>query len=610
MNSYTRIHYIKTCLIIISLGIIILYLHSFYTDDGDILVNSHDNLDSNIAIYKLLSDTNTFYSPNDAIIENVMNGLPRTVFGSEYNVVSMLYYFFKPIDAYIINETLIRLIAFFGMYLLLRKYILNERDGSESVYLVASIALSLVFALLPYWSNAGASIAGQPFVLYAFLNIKRKEYRFLNWFILCFFPFYSDLIFAGKFVLFMLSAIWIYDWIKNRTINIYLLIAISVMSIIYLCLEYRLLAGYFDPQFVSHRQDFAARYLTFHESLTRGADLFFNGQYHAKSIHNYFLLPFIISGALALLISYKSNKIMAFVLSLFIVVSVFMMLNLFLEEGLISVRQYYVYFIDSVYKDYFIIFVVILTSIYLSAKEYILTYLLIAILSISLFSGFEDYQGTQIIKENISILNQIKFDRFYVLLPILWFLLFSLSSKIMLKKSGYNLLIIMVILFKHGEYSMSLAGHASAGKLVGMERYYSYDVYDEVKKYISDPVNTYRVMSISLPPSVAIYNGFYTLDAYLVNYPLDYKKQFRKIISAELDKSDEMKRKFDNWGSRCTLTTKDKDINLNLKQFKDMGGKYIFSRYEVVINNGVNVDFVRKFSSSNSLFDVYLYRVS
>lgn len=607
MKKYINAFYLKACLMLVSLGAIFLYVYAFYTTDNDILVNSHDNLDSNVAIYKLLADTGTFFSPKDTVIGNVMNGLPRAALPSEYNMVSMLYYFLTPKNAYIVNEMLIRLVAFFGMLLLLRKYVLNEDAGKEPGCSVASLGIALAFSLLPYWSNAGASIAGQPFVLYAFLNVKNKDYRFTNWLILFLFPFYSSLIFAGMFVLAMLLVVSIHGGIKNRELNYHLFLVMAGMSVLYLCIDYRLLANLLDPAFVSHRQEFEKKYLTYSQSISRSADLFFDGQHHANSIHGAFLLPFIYVSTLALVLGSAVNKYSALCLAALIVFSV-IYFNDYYGAQWVSVIHEHVF--ESVYRNYYVLSAIIIAITFFYIKEYMASYVIIAILAISLFSGFEDFQGIEFIKDSFPILKQVKFDRFYALFPFLWFLLFALSSKRMLKKSGYSLLIIVLVLSMQVSYSMTLRGVVTSEKLVGIDSYYSYDVYDEVKKYINEHVSSYRVMSLGLPPAVAIYNGFYTLDAYLPNYPVQYKHEFRKIIAPELEKSERLKHYYDSWGSRCRLVSESREINLNLEQFKEMGGKYIFSRYEVAVNNGVNIDFLKKFSKDNSLYSIYLYRVN
>lgn len=66
--------------------------------------------------------------------------------------------------------------------------------------------------------------------------------------------------------------------------------------------------------------------------------------------------------------------------------------------------------------------------------------------------------------------------------------------------------------------------------------FYASEQFKEIKEYIGRPQDSYRVASIGLHPSIAQYNGFYTLDTYNNLYPLSYKYEFRKIIEKELEK--------------------------------------------------------------------------
>ena len=48
-------------------------------------------------------------------------------------------------------------------------------------------------------------------------------------------------------------------------------------------------------------------------------------------------------------------------------------------------------------------------------------------------------------------------------------------------------------------------------------------------------------------------HGFYTVDGYSNNYPLEYKHRFREVIAPEIEKNEEVRVYFDTWGNRCYL---------------------------------------------------------
>ena len=103
-----------------------------------------------------------------------------------------------------------------------------------------------------------------------------------------------------------------------------------------------------------------------------------------------------------------------------------------------------------------------------------------------------------------------------------------------------------------------------------VESFFAKKQFSEIKNYINKPINSYRVASIGLHPSISLYNGFYTADGYFVNYPLEYKKKFRKIIEKELNKDKNLKSYYDNWGIvyiyfHLSLVVNTLYINLEIK---------------------------------------------
>ena len=125
-------------------------------------------------------------------------------------------------------------------------------------------------------------------------------------------------------------------------------------------------------------------------------------------------------------------------------------------------------------------------------------------------------------------------------------------------------------------------------------------------------------------PAIAQYNGFYTLDSYNNFYPLSYKHEFRKIIEKELEKNKTIRTYFDEWGGRCYLftdelgkhymfkkTSKKKlnDVQFNLEPFKEMGGHISFSAVPIVNAKDNHLVLERVFSSKESIWKIYLYKV-
>lgn len=570
-------------LLIISTYILVIY-HGF--ESSCVLI--HDNLDG--VSYALLAKARGLYFSLNGIIKNVMNGIPSSAIFCGFSLGEVLYLLFDSMVAYILNEIFMRAVAFFGMFLLLKKHVLpNEKEPP-----VIAVGVALCFAMLPFWPLGFLSVAGQPLLLYAFLNIIKKESTWYHWFIIVVFPFYSSLILAGFAISLMLLMILIYNSVLNRKINYRGLIALAILAILYLIANYRLIYTLcFSSGFVSHRVEFGSAPLTLKGALVKSAiksvKNFLSGQYHAASLHKYFVS---ISIFIALLCLYKRRK----------------------HNNL----------------------------------------LFILILSAGLISLFYGFWGIIALKlQNTLFIRGFQWNRIHYLHPLLWYLAFGLSLSIILRNIRYqkfSLYLISFLLICQLGYNicnasplrMLLINNLRHNALVNNLRqklmhrthpihkqltfgeFYSSALFDDIKKYIGKPLESYRVVSIGMHPSIALFNGFYVLDAYISNYPLEYKHKFRKIIEKELSKNEMLQKYFDNWGSRCYvfvselgnnyLVRKDdnikiRNLELNTKALKDMGGEYIFSATEIMNYKDNNLKYLRVFENDKSQWRIYLYKV-
>ena len=187
-----------------ALGIILLYLSPLYILGQDAHVLILDNVDGAVASLKVLATAARSSAACILPFPQVMNGLPRNTFGTEFNLQVLLYWALPTFTAYVTNLTLMHLIAFLGMLLLLKRYVLSDKKHAA-----LAVGVALTFALLPFWPYGGLSVAGQPLVLYAFLNIRAATTTKWDWLILALVPFYSSLIFSFAFFLFVMGLWWL-----------------------------------------------------------------------------------------------------------------------------------------------------------------------------------------------------------------------------------------------------------------------------------------------------------------------------------------------------------------------------------------------------------------
>jgi hypothetical protein len=531
----------------------------------------HDNLDSVYIWYKVLIESGGLYQSNDFIIQQILNGIPRAVFPSELSVFVWLYQICGPLGAYVINRILMAVIGFIGMYLLLKKHIVPGKDLN-----IVYFGVAICYALLPFWPFGGMSVAGIPLVVYAFLNIRQYDYRFINWIILIIFPFYSSLVLAGFFLLVVLSLIWAYDFFTRKANWVYFG-ALFLVSLLYVFVEYRLFLSFlFDSNFISHRTEFAAlAQLQLSGAAKHFWRIFSEGQYHAPSLHNLLIYPLVLLSFIPILLfANKQAK------RLFLIIFI----GIFLTSILYGLLKWHLFreFIDPLFN---------------------------------------------IIPMNLG--------RFHFLHPLGWLLLFSLVLFFLVEKIQHKSIhyvvgaligVQVIYVFSHHELFKNPTSPT-------VSAFYAVNQFEDIANYIGQPKSSYRVASVGIHPSIAQYNGFYTLDGYMANYPLAYKYKFREIIADELEKNERLKNIYDSSASRVYMYSHElyqiadkrliraslmnragnntviNDFAINKKAFLDLGGKYVISAAHINETNNTGFVLEKVFYDSSSAWDIYLYKV-
>ncbi len=534
------------------------YLLPFIIFQENSIITIHDNLDSVVPWIKALTNSGKVFALNPYTpIYQIMNGIPRGCMLTGFNVYVWLFMIFKPFTAYLINDMLIHIAAFSGMIFLLRNHIIPKKNN------VIIFGVALCFSILPFYSIFGLSIAGQPLLLNSFLNILKKKDRWWDYIYIIIFPFYSFLAFIGPFIISALILIFFTDIYRKKAINMRFLIFLLVLTTLYIVAEYNLLSiSIFQKDLILHRTEFNpdSRSLNFTASFKRAKGIFFSGQYHAASLPKFIITIF----PLALIISIVKRKL----------------------------------------------------------PRYLLMLILVSI-TISLFYGCWKYSGFSQLKSTIILLKMFQFDRFHFLLPLIWYLIMAISlysiSKIKFGNTFCLILIFIQMFFVLGSNTeridtikRNLFGRNADS--ISYTQFFSEDLFNQIGEFINLPKEDYRIVNIGIHPTVAQYNGFYTLDGYQGLYPLKYKHKFRKIMEKELDKNEKWRRYYDSWGNRCYLFVAEldklqyykhsdisiNDLQINSEALKEMNCTYLFSTLEIKNYKENNLLYIKTFSNVES----------
>jgi hypothetical protein len=219
----------------IAVFLLALYLSPLYILGENAHIRVHDNLDSNIAWYKVLIRSGELFGPIDATIPQVINGLPRNAFGTEFSGIVWLHALFPSMVAYALSQTITRVFAFLGMYLLLKRHFVKEKE----TYLIR-VGVALAFALTPFWPSGMLSTLGHPLALWAFLNIRQRQASWKEWLVLALLPFYASFVLGFFFFLTAMALLWLRDVIVKKQWNLQFFASIAFMTAVFLAIEYRL----------------------------------------------------------------------------------------------------------------------------------------------------------------------------------------------------------------------------------------------------------------------------------------------------------------------------------------------------------------------------------
>lgn len=159
--------------------------------------------------------------------------------------------------------------------------------------------------------------------------------------------------------------------------------------------------------------------------------------------------------------------------------------------------------------------------------------------------------------------------------------------------------------------------------------YLALGVMEQVETYIGQHEGivkeSYRVASLGIDPSAALYHGFYCVDGYSNNYSLEYKHRFRRVIAPELERSQWLREYFDQWGNRCYLVCAERPGYFNIEKgtawfnslqidtgaLKDLGCDYILSAAYIVNAEEENLTLLNEnaIETPESYYRIYIYRI-
>jgi len=517
-----------------------------------------DNLDSVLVSWKVLLESGSAFGTSAAVIPNLFTDLPRALYPSELSAFTVLFSLFGYYWGYVANRVLQTLVGFLGMRLLLGRHLLTAPEDRPLV-----LGVAVAFAVLPHWPLGGLSVAGLPLVFAAFLNLRAGVATWRDWSVLSLFPLYSSLVLVGLFLAPVLLAIIIFDACRRDKI-LAPLSGLALLTLVYVAADYRLFLFTFGSSgFVSHRTEFSVQPTGVVGAIRGMASIGINGSWHSHSLHRWIILPTILAG-FPFVIRFR-KVIPARVLS---TVGVFLAITI-LWYGLIR-------------------------------------------------SGVV---GPLIAESPVQL------HRVHLLHPVAWYVLFagvlaSLTRASKLTRPSVAVLLALQILVNASNHEIVLNRAEPS-----FAEFFAEAQFKEIEAAIGRPKQTYRVVSLGLDPMVPAFNGFYTVDGYVSNYPLEYKRAFAEVIRDEMKASPFIADYFGNWGSRVYLFSSAliqntggstvfkarssplSRLGVDMTALQSLGAEYLISAVPLVSPADEGLDFMGRFMSDDSAWDIHLYRL-
>ncbi len=472
---------------------IFIYVIRFYNGTEKGYVRILDCADYEMVYIKQLQDSGVLIPTDvkelETIIPEPMEGIPRYFYRTGLSYTYLFFSLLPPYYAYLIQDVLVHLIGIIAMFIFLKNYIIQDEK--------IAILVAMIFGFLNYQHiHYGITVAGMPLIFNAFLNVFYKKAKWFDYvFIFLIYPFFSFAQTTVPYIGATLGIIGLYHWlIAKQRFPLTFFLLLFLYGIESLLLEYPLLYGMFWGV-PSHREEMITIPLPIIQILKftiMGSDLF--------GIAHYEIVILLLG--LAFFITYLQKEIISL-----------------LRKALPWVA-----------------------------------------LLVGIFVFIILYQTTP-----LKNLDKFNLRKSIVLLPIIYFSLTALAFQAIIKhkesislfyKVGAFILLgifVSTVLWKNHEIRGNIYNFISSNSpYPSLKELYLPQFWEHLKQIIS-PSEKNKIACIGYHANIAQYHGFYTVDSYRNNYPLQYKHKFRKVIENELKKNEKIRRYFDYWGNRCAI---------------------------------------------------------
>ena len=178
----------------ITVLVLLLLIAVFFLPPGSAVEEAKDFLDSFMGWYAVRGRQQGFFFDYQHIVPDVVGGVPLNVFPfGDLNVGIALFNLFDPFTAYAVNQAVIHLLAYAGMYLLVRDHVLS---GDPHARTYAAIT-ALCFAVIPHQFWMLGTAVALPLAAWGYIRVWRQGPDFAGVLAVLFYPFYSMAVYGA-----------------------------------------------------------------------------------------------------------------------------------------------------------------------------------------------------------------------------------------------------------------------------------------------------------------------------------------------------------------------------------------------------------------------------
>lgn len=559
----------------------------------------HDNLDLFVTQLKMMKDTDTFFA-KDAILP-MLGGISRDTFGSEFSLYNILYYLFPVFWAYLIGYGLKIAIGIFSFCLLCKDIYKEKYDKYRPLVILTAAA----FGMIPVFPAYGICFASIPLIVWLLRRIYRKPDIWLFVGVFCY-PLVSYFSYFGFFILAYIVCAVIILWIKDKKFPKWIALSCLVLFVGYAVFEYRLFGEMLFSDTVTIRATMAEGNLSFGEIIKTMGDVFARTIFHAQDSHYYLVFWVCLFGIVCINLRYILKKEYKKILT--------DSCNLTLGFIVFNVVIYGLYEVEAI-RELVAALVPPLTGFQFNRTLFFNSFLWYALLFLVLKRLYDLAEEDKFCLFtgklcNINVSQRIK----------------SMGKKAADLIAAAAVIIVMFMPQTYNDFYHTCYYHAysfvkqTKAKDLNYREFFSEDLFDTIKEEI-DYAGEWSV-AYGMHPAVLQFNQIATLDGYLGFYSQEYKEDFRKVIAPALANNEWARDNFDNWGARAylysasgenttlpyrNLELEDQNLSIDLQAFKDLGGKYIFSRVKISNQQELGLSLKGTYFGDNSPYVIYVY---